>query len=126
MQFPNLLYKKMRRNVKLMKKLTAIFTIALLVFGINSQAFASTYSYSNNSFSKAWQKTGSGSNWSMTYGFNKSAINEDYAHGIHSSTSHTTIIKNANGQYSKSASKGKYANVDVRHAGNSVTYKMSY
>lgn len=111
-----------------MKKVLIGASVALGLLASSTSAFAAEYGYSSGgrSFTKSWEAYGSGSNWVMEYGFNTAAINEDYTHTKHSTTSHTAIVKNANGQYSDNDTKGNWAGIDVRHSGSSIVYKIVY
>ncbi|MGN7233640.1 mediterrocin family bacteriocin [Priestia megaterium] len=111
-----------------MKKVLIGATVALGLLASSTSAFAAEYGYSSGgrSFSKSWEAYGSGSNWVMEYGFNTAAINEDYTHTKHSTTSHTAIVKNANGQYSDNDTKGNWAGIEVTHSGSSIVYKIVY
>lgn len=81
---------------------------------------------SGKSFTKAWELTASGSNWLMVYGYNESLINEDYTHTTHSAYNHTATVSNGSGAYSKNASKGAWAKIEVRHSGSYVQYSLTY
>lgn len=105
-----------------------------LIIGILASGFVSStadaasqaYSSTGHSFSKAWEATGEGTNWVMTYGYNTTLINEDYTHTLHNTTSHTAIVKNANGNYSSDGSKGNWAKIEVTHSGSSIQYTINY
>lgn len=115
-----------------MKKFSILLLVVVGVFSISSSAFAAKIERTSagKGFSKAWESSvngGSGDNtYTMIYGFNKYAIDEDYCHTYHNSLGHTAILTNATNTFSNSDKAGKWARVDVIHSGNSVTYKMEY
>lgn len=111
-----------------MKKLLVGTSLALGLLASSTSAFATEKPYysSGRSFDKSWEAYGSGTNWVIEYGYNTAAINEDYTHTKHSTTSHTAIVKNANGQYSDNDTKGNWAGIEVRHSGSSIVYKIVY
>ncbi|WP_243291893.1 hypothetical protein [Bacillus sp. FJAT-47783] len=112
-----------------MKKLLICTALALGLLGSSiTPADATTYtkSSSGQSFSKSWELTASGTNWLMRYGFNTAWIDEDYTHTTHSVYDHTATVSNGNGAYSKNASDGAWAKIEVRHSGSYIQYSISY
>jgi hypothetical protein len=111
-----------------MKKGLICACVVLGLVASSSSAFATEVqrNSSGQSFSSAWELLATGTDWVMEYGFNKYAIDEDYAHTKHATKSHTAILKNGNGQYSNSDSATNWAEVDVVHAGTAITYSIVY
>jgi len=111
-----------------MKKLLICFVAALNVLALSSSVFATEVkrTSSGQSFTSAWELPASGTDWVMLYGFNKYAIDEDYTHTKHYSTSHTAIVKNNNGQFSDSDTANNWAKIEVTHSGTSIEYKLVY
>lgn len=95
------------------------------------QAFADTtvQSASNGShtfkdnWTKTIQRTYRNSKCVLTYGYNRTAINEDMAYAYTDGAKHRSRIKNGNGW---SNGPWKYANIwsdlEVRHKGSTVKY----
>ncbi len=110
-----------------------IMSIVMLVaLSIPMVVFADTtvQSYSNGShtFSSSWNEsktiTYSGATCVLTYGFNTTLINEDYAYAYTNGDIHRSRIVNGNGTHN---GPWKAANVwsdkEVVHSGNSITYR---
>lgn len=114
--------------MKLKKTLMGCLATVLLIGTMSMSVSAGTISKTSKgqSFKKAWEAYSSGSTYSMVYGYNTAFINEDYTWTRSNNTSHTAIVKNARGQYSDNAKKKKWAKIEVRHKGSSITYKMVY
>ena len=98
---------------------------------------ASIEKTAKNNFKKAWEKTAydTGSsriyNLEMNYGYNTTAINEDYTHGSATAGDkvdgkyHKSSVKNSRGTFKSKAVAYCYVSViEVRHKGSSVTYKV--
>lgn len=116
------------------KKLALSAVVALSVFSVTTSAFADSYSRtssgSSQNFSASWMledPRGSGTTYrNLQFGYNKFAIDEDVAKTYSQSTSHTATITNTNGTYNQNTSAGSWTNLQVRHAGNNVTYIITY
>lgn len=96
--------------------------LALLVPSTSALAYSST----GKSFSNSWTNYGSGTNYVVEYGFNKSFINEDFTRTKHSTRSHTAIVKNGKGSFADGDSAGSWAGIEVTHSGNTVYYYIQY
>lgn len=104
-----------------------LVVLTLLVVATPASAYSTTITRtSSGSFSKAWEAYTGASNWTMIYGFNTTAINEDYTHGNHSSKWHIVRVKNANGTFSNYDNAGDWAKKEVRHAGTNIRYIMEW
>lgn len=100
---------------------------AALAVPTTADAVTITKSSSGKSFTKDWELTASGTNWLMKYGFNTAwIINEDYTHTTHSVYDHTATVSNGNGAYSKNASDGSWAKIEVTHRGSYIQYSITY
>lgn len=81
-------------------------------------------------FTKAWERYSSGDNnkAALTYGYNTTAINEDYAWANHSSKSHyASLKKGKNTWYKGPSKKGKaISKIEVIHSGGTVYYRNNY
>lgn len=87
------------------------------------------YASQGQSFSKAWSKTAGGADWSINYGYNRFAINEDFTHTKNNVQSCIAEVKNGNGTYNRSATKGNWAKIEVVHKAPSsgyITYSIIY
>lgn len=113
-----------------MKKITKVFgalTIVGMLFS-TTNAYATTNSVwsDGHSFEDDWEDSQDTSDWTLVYGFNTSWIDEDYTHTKHYSSSHTAAISNEDGGYKDSAKAGKWAEIEVSHAGSTVMYGIIY
>lgn len=108
----------------LMGCIASVLLIGTMSMSVSAETIKKTSS--GHSFKKAWEAYASGSAYSMVYGYNTKAINEDYTWTRSNKTSHTAIVKNDKGQYSDDAKKNKWAKIEVHHKGTSIIYKMVY
>ena len=123
-------YQRWKKKIILSLAATSLFSAITLspILVQKVEAASITKSYSG-SFSKVWQKNASTSDGArvLTYGYNKAAINEDYAHGYHATKTHYASVSNSNGSHtSGNVGKGKTAKIEVRHSGSNISYSMSY
>jgi hypothetical protein len=111
-----------------MKKLLICTCMALGLVASSTTVFATEVSRTSagKSFTAPWELYASDVNWVMEYGFNTLFINEDYTHTKHNSTSHIAKVINANGTFTDSDSAGNWAEIEVTHSGQSITYKIVY
>lgn len=111
-----------------MKKalICSVLFLALLGTSTSASALTHTKTSSGQTFTNTWSLPASGTNWLMTYGFNKEWIDEDFTHTTHSVYDHTAIVSNANGAYPKKGNKGDWAKIEVRHSGSYVEYSIVY
>ncbi|MCR8871996.1 hypothetical protein MRBLBA21_005037 [Peribacillus frigoritolerans] len=112
-----------------MKKAILLVTCVLLsfaIFGSSASAAGQTYTVSNN-FNSSWTKKITVGTGYFKYGFNTTAINEDFVHSFHPSQKINASLKNANGTFyaSWNAVLGIYAK-EVTHSGSTVSYTYSY
>lgn len=113
------------------KKVLA-FTLCAVIVGTGMGTSASAASVSktySGSFSKAWERYASSTDGkaNLTYGYNTTWINEDYAWAKHSTKSHYAAIKNGNGWHTgKGKAAGSTSKIEVTHKGTSVTYYCYY
>ncbi|MCY9137922.1 hypothetical protein [Peribacillus frigoritolerans] len=100
--------------------------LSFAIFGSSASAAGQTYTVSNN-FTSSWSKKITVGTGYFKYGFNTTAINEDFVHSFHPSTKITAKLKNANGTFTASwnAVLGIYSK-EVRHSGSTVSYTYSY
>lgn len=111
------------------KKFLGLFSmvvVATMALGVPVLAETKSYSSTGHSFNGAWEAADSGSDWTITYGFNTAWINEDYTHTLHNSLHHTATVSNANGAFSDEDRAGHPAGIEVRHSGSTVYYSISY
>ncbi|UZD44896.1 mediterrocin family bacteriocin [Peribacillus frigoritolerans] len=111
-----------------MKKALVSASLALGLLGASTSAFATDITHTNGSkgFSSPWTSYDNGTNWTMDYGFNTSAINEDFTHTKHGTTSHIAKVRNFNGTHSDADTKGNWAGIEVKHSGSTITYIMTW
>jgi hypothetical protein len=112
-----------------MKKAILLVTCVLLsfaIFGSSASAAGQTYTVSNN-FTNSWYKKITVETGYFKYGFNTTAINEDFVHSWHPSKKITASLKNANGTFTASWNPALgYYSAEVRHSGSTVSYTYSY
>ena len=106
----------------------AVMTVTMFTVSTTS---VMAYSITNGGkgFSSAWERsvTSDGGKAILKYGFNKFAVDEDYAHAYHSTKRHYAYVKNSNGSFSGSnANSKRWSKIEVRHKGSSITYGNSY
>ncbi len=101
-------------------KTIAAGALALGLLASNSTAFA--YSSSGQTFTKSWEKSSTGTNWVINYGFNDAFINEDYTHTKHMTRAHIAEVKNSNGSHADSDKAGNWAGIEVTHKGSTIYY----
>lgn len=115
--------------MKFSTKFSAILSIcALMTICSVTPASATSQSYSNedHGFVNDWEMVQGVGTWVIKYGYNTSWINEGYTHAYHTNRRHSAIVVNANGSFSDDANAGGWAKIEVRHAGDSVTYMITY
>lgn len=98
------------------------------MFAISAEAGEVSRSVSND-FSHAWERyaSGDGGRAQLTYGYNTTFIDEDYAWAKHSEKSHYAAVYNGNGWHTGSGAKpGRTSRVDVTHGGDYVLYKNNF
>jgi hypothetical protein len=111
------------------KPIIAVLTLALLLPLGSTGASAKVYKEDSGSrsFSKAWSSTPvNTSERTFKYGYNTTAINEDYTHTYHRTKGHTAYVKNISNQQTLNKSKGSYAKAEIRHKSGKVFYEYSY
>lgn len=113
-----------------MKKFTKICSI-LAILGVLvpcTNVYATTNSVwsDGHSFEDDWEDYEEGSNWEMVYGYNTSWIDEDYTHTKHTTKSHKAGISNEDDSDYDSAKKGKWAKIEITHAGSIAMYGIIY
>ena len=90
----------MRRKM-LSKVFVSLMTVSIVgTFGTSS-VFANnlTKSSSSQTFDKAWELSAVSGNAKLKYGYNTTAINEDYAYGYQSKSVHYSYIRNGKGVF---------------------------
>lgn len=118
--------KKMILSLVAASLLGAVTFTPLLTKTVSAASITKSY---NGSFAKKWEKSASTSDGGgvLTYGYNTTLINEDYAHGYHASKSHYTSVSNGNGSFtSGNVGKGQTAKISVQHKGSNISYSMTY
>lgn len=130
----------MLKNQKRVKKLAEALVLVCVfvsVLAINATAATGKIESKNGVLYKDGVNTGIsvsyGNSWSKTayfdndkgilkYGFNTTAVNEDWAKSLHTTKSHQTKVANsARSKTSSSASAGNYTSVvEIRHASGPV------
>ncbi|MCM3006845.1 hypothetical protein [Priestia koreensis] len=115
-----------------MKKIFVNSALALGVLGstltfAQTDAQAGTLWRTNSySFGDDWTDAAKGADWTLTYGYDTSWINEDYSHTISPTLKTQAFVENANGTFSSGvASKNSTAAIEVRHSGSSVRYGIT-
>lgn len=101
--------------------------IAATSGAVTSEAYSVTNG--NNGFNKAWERsvTCDSNKGVLTYGYNTTAIDEDYVHAYHSKKGHYAYLKNGKGSFSGfNKGKGSWSKIEVTHKGSSITYGISY
>lgn len=109
-----------------MKKFLIFILVVTCILSSSIPAFATTHVYSSSYFNEPWEQVEGGSGWTMIYGYNEFAINEDYVHSLHSYLAHTSKITHSGHSHQTTAVAGSWANVDVVHSGSPVYYYMYY
>lgn len=100
--------------------LTFVSVLAMSVSASHDNLSASSR---GRSFTKAWQSTTERDEATLTFGYNTTFINEDYAWAYRSDKLHWAEIKNGNGwHYGGYARAGKWSKQEVRHSGSSIYY----
>ncbi|MDW7617785.1 hypothetical protein SC499_24705 [Peribacillus simplex] len=107
-----------------MKKALVCASLALGLLASSTSAFA--YSSTGKSFTDSWTKYDSGTTWVIEYGFNDSAINEDFTHTKHDTKHHTAVVKNNNGSFADEDSAQSWAGIEVTHNGSTIYYYINY
>lgn len=103
-------------------KSIAAGALALGLLATSSSAFA--YSSAGQTFTKSWELSDSGTNWTINYGFNDWAIDEDFTHTKHMTRSHVAKVVNGSGSHADSDKEGNWAGIEVTHKGSTVYYYM--
>lgn len=112
--------------INLKKTLSLMCVFGVLTTSVTTHAVTDKV-WNTESFTKAWESTVYGGNFSYTYGYNTTWINEDYTHSIHDVWSHQAAVANGNTAHESSVTKaGKVAKVEIRHYGNDVLYGIIY
>lgn len=121
--------KKARRIMII--SMAMLVALALPTFAM-AESTVQKYTDGSHTFSKKWNEsktkyTSSGAKCVLTYGFNTTLINEDYAYAFTNGAIHRSKIKNGNGTYNgpwKVANE--WSDKEVRHKGSSVTYYQTW
>lgn len=109
---------------------TLAIAIGILLTGFSKASIVSAANYSitngNHGFKSAWENTiyfdGSSK---LVYGFNTFMIDEDYSHSNKKYSQ--AYLTNTNGTYRANAAlRTTWSKIEVRHAGNKVTYGVIY
>lgn len=98
----------------------------LSLIGSASSVYATDHTFSSSSFDSKWEKTASGDNWLMTYGFNTAFINEDYTWTMHNTKTHSAVVINGNGTFAANNSYKNWAKKEVTHKDPTVKYRLTY
>jgi len=114
-------------------KILSILVIAALIFILISPseaiAFTNIQSYSNenHTFTSSWSESKtinySGSTCVLTYGFDTTLINEDYAYAYSNGSLHRSKITNYNGSFfGYWVYANDWSDKEVTHRGTSIYY----
>ena len=115
------------KKIALMVLLMMILILAMTQTAFASEASLLSATSSGKSFSKAWQATKSsntGGKHILTYGYNTTLINEDYAYAYSNGWKHRSKVKNDRETFKgpiKWANDG-WSDIEVRHKGSSIKY----
>jgi hypothetical protein len=113
-----------------MRKLASILLALIILVASATTVFADsallTASNGSNGFKKQWSATKKSSNQRhyLTYGYDTTLINEDYAYANSIGYIHRSKIINGNGTHygPKKAANSGYSDIEVRHKGTSIKY----
>ena len=113
-----------------MRKFTSLLLTLIILVASGTTVFADStlLSASNGShgFKKEWSavKKSSGKKHILTYGYDTTLINEDYAYANSIGYIHRSKLTNGKGTYygPKKAANGGYSDIEVRHNGKSIKY----
>lgn len=95
----------------------------------NMKADAGSIQSYGSTFSAAWERyaTGDGGRAGLTYGYNTTLVNEDYAWAKHSTQSHYAAVYNGTGWHTgKGVNAGSTSKIEVTHSGTAVKYYCYY
>lgn len=116
-----------KKNYKLILNLLLVVIFCFtFISPVSATSLEAKYS---SSFANAWERytSGDSNKASLTYGYNTTAINEDYAWANHSTKSHYSSVKNSNGWHTGPSEKSKsISKIEVKHSGSSLTYRCNY
>ena len=97
----------------------------------SAETTAQSYTDGSHTFSKKWGESKTkyfrDAKCVLTYGFDTTAINEDYAFAFTVGSIHRSKIKNGNGWHTgpwKVANE--WSDKEVRHKGSSITYRQTW
>lgn len=114
-------------------KTIMIILLAVIIGFTGSVSVASagtlTATNGNRKFNSDWQASETKGDAKITYGFNKTLIDEDYVWAKHSKSSHYASIYQAYNQKwynSSSVTKGKTAKLEIKHKGSTIKYRCSW
>ena len=111
---------------KVKKIVSTLTLLGMLILPITVHATSWKVPSTGHSFTQAWEAYEGTSSFGFIYGYNTDWINEDYSHSIYSSY-HYAAVSNDNGGYTSSRTAGgRWAKIEVRHAGTAVWYGMLY
>ena len=120
---------KIRRLKTILRTAIIGSIIALMPLVSFAGTFSKTYS---GQFTSSWDKYATktlsdGSTVRLSYGFNTFLINEDCVSAYFDGNEHYVKIENGSGDYaSKITAAREYAELEVRHSGNTVTYSDNW
>jgi hypothetical protein len=102
--------------------LLALVMVATIALPLSASAGDLTRTY-DGQFTTEWEYTVTSGNASLTYGYNTTAINEDYAWANNSNASHFASLTNGTGVHNGGTKNaGTVSKIEVRHNGSSVEY----
>ena len=97
------------------------------VFTFTESADAATYTNGTHKFTSSWYETRNPNSHSMIkYGFNTTAIDEDYTWTTSTTKKTFSYVHNNSGSYSANAAAGKWAKTEVRHSGSKISYEIKF
>lgn len=109
------------------------FTVLLSTVSLSSHAssWKSISKVVTSNFTKNWTAHFSerinGYEATMTYGFNTWLVNEDTCSTLYYGSYHRPVIINGSGEhYGQSMQAHEWSDFEVKHSGNTVTYKLEY
>lgn len=118
-----------RKLLLIICSLSLMFSLTTSAFAAESSMISVTNKTKSHTFKSAWKETvnktsKTGSKHSLTYGFDTTLINEDYAYADSNGYQHRSKIVNGKGTYygpKKWANDGR-SDKEVRHKGSTVKY----
>ena len=111
------------------KKFIACGLMGIMMVTTSIPAMAFSITNGSKTFDSKWELsvTSDGGRGVLTYGYNTTAINEDYSHAYHTTKSHYAYVKNGKGSFSGSnVGAKKWSKIEVTHNGNRIIYGNSY